>query len=134
MFHTCEIFYKLTFERETQSHTVSIKVYHTYNRILNKYNFTYYLLKKHQKVKLSEDSTLHQNRTEENSIQTLVTITRTILMHAVLKFPRDTFSTDFRQWKRAMIYGSTFGYLIFSLVYQPLRNVKKQGLNHYLKH
>ena len=52
------------------------------------------LLKKQQKIKFSGAGTSHQNVAAERAIKTLVTISRTMLMHAALRFPEDTFSTD----------------------------------------
>ena len=60
------------------------------------------LLKKQQKIKFSGDGSSHQNGAAERAIKTVVTTKRTMLMHAALRCPEDTFSTDL--WPMAMDY------------------------------
>ena len=50
----------------------------------------------------SEVVTSHQNGAAENSIKTLVTMTRTMFMNSVLRCPKKTFSTDL--WTIIMEY------------------------------
>ena len=52
------------------------------------------LFKKQQNISFSGSGASHQNGEAESAIKTLVTMARTMLMHAALIFPEDTFSTD----------------------------------------
>ena len=93
---------KLTFEREAQIQGVVIKGYHTDNEIFNSSEFMEGLLKKHQKIRFSEAGASHKNGVEERAIKTVVTMARTMLMHAALICPEGTFSTDI--WQMEMDY------------------------------
>ena len=93
---------KLTFEREPQIQGVVIKRYHTDNGIFNSSEFMEELLKKHKKIRFSGAGASHQNGAAERAIKTVVTMVRTMLVHAALRFPEDTFSTDI--WPMAMDY------------------------------
>ena len=93
---------KLTFDREDLSQGVVIKGYHTDNGIFNYSEFIVVLLKKEQKIRFSGAGASHQNGAEERAIKTVVTMTRTMLMHAALRCPEDTLSTDI--WSMAMYY------------------------------
>ena len=93
---------KLTFEREAQSQGVVIKGYHTDNGIFNSSEFMEELLKKQQKIRFSGAGASHQNGAAERAIKTVVTMARTMLMHAALRCPEDTLSTDL--WPMAMDY------------------------------
>ena len=85
---------KLTFEREAQSQGVVIKGYHTDNGIFNSSEFMEDLLKKQQKIRFSGAGASHQNGAPERAIKAVVTMARTMLMHAALRCPEDTLSTD----------------------------------------
>ena len=85
---------KLTFEREAQIQGVVIKGYHTDNVIFNASDFMEELLKKQQKIRFSGVSASHQNRSAERAIKKVFNMARTILIHAALRFPEDTLSTD----------------------------------------
>ena len=52
------------------------------------------LLKKHQKIRFIGAGASHQNGAAEHAIKTVVTMERTMLMHAALRCPEETFSTD----------------------------------------
>ena len=93
---------KLTFDREAQIQGVVIKVYHTDNGIFNSSDFMEELLKKQQKIRFSGAGTSHRNGAAERAIKTVVTMARTMLMHAALRCPEDTLSTDL--WPMAMDY------------------------------
>ena len=93
---------KLTFERDAQSQGVVIKGYHTDNGIFNSSEFLEELLKKQQKIRFSGAGASHQNGAAERAIKTVVTMARTMLMHAAIRCPEDTFSTDL--WTMAMDY------------------------------
>ena len=79
-----------------------IKGYHTDNGIFNPSEFMEELLKKQQKIRFSGAGASHQNGAAERAIKTVVTISRTMLMHTALRFPEDTFSTDL--WPIVMDY------------------------------
>ena len=51
-------------------------------------------MKNQQKISFSGSVASHKNGSVEHSIKTLVTMTRAMLMHAALRCPKDTFSTD----------------------------------------
>ena len=71
-----------------------IKGYHTYNGIFNYSEFMEELLKKQQKIRFSGAGASHQNGAAEHAIKTVVTVSRTMLMHAALRCSEETFSTD----------------------------------------
>ena len=79
-----------------------IKVYHADNDISNASEFMEELLKKQKKIMFSGAGASHQNGSSERAIKMVVTIARTMLMHAALRFPKDIFSTSL--WKMAMDY------------------------------
>ena len=60
------------------------------------------LLKKQQEISFSGAGASHQYGAEERAIKAVVTMERTMLMHAVLRCPEDTLSTDI--WPMAMDY------------------------------
>ena len=60
------------------------------------------LSKKQQKISFSGDGASHQNGSEERAIKTLVTMARSMLMHAALRCTEDTLSTDL--WPMEMDY------------------------------
>ena len=76
---------KITFDREAQSQGVVIKVYHTDNGILNALYFMEDLLKKQQKIMFIRAESSHQNGAAERAIKTVVSMARTMLMHAALR-------------------------------------------------
>ena len=51
-------------------------------------------MNKQQKITFSGAGYSHQNGAAERAINTVVTMARTILIHAALRFPEDTFFTD----------------------------------------
>ena len=59
-------------------------------------------MKKQQKIRFSGAGASHQNGAAESAIKTVVTMARIMLMHAALRCPEDTFSTDI--WPMAMYY------------------------------
>ena len=59
-------------------------------------------MKKQQKIRFNGACTSNQNGAAERAIKTVVTMARTMLMHAALRCPEDTFSTDL--WPMAMYY------------------------------
>ena len=73
---------------------VVINGYHTDNGIFNYSDFMEELLKKQQNIRFSGAGASHKNRTAERAIKTLVIMERTMLMHAALRCPEDTLSTD----------------------------------------
>ena len=79
-----------------------IKGYYTDNGIFNSSEFMEELLKNQQKIRFFGAGASHQNGAAERAIKTVVTMERTMLMHAVLRCPEDTLSTDL--WPMAMDY------------------------------
>ena len=113
---------KLTFEREDKSQGVIINVYHTDNGIFNTSKFMEDLLKNQQKISFSGYSASHQNGVAERATKAVVIMASAILMQAWMIFHKDTLSIDFGQRKWTMLYGSTVGSIIYSMVYKPLGN------------
>ena len=70
-----------------------IKGYHNDNGTFNASEFMEELLKKQQKISFSGSGASHQNGAAERSIKTVVTMSRTMLMHADLRCPEETLST-----------------------------------------
>ena len=60
------------------------------------------MFKKQQKIRFSGAGASHQNGESEQAIKKVVNMSRTMLMHAYIRFPEDTFSTDL--WPMAMDY------------------------------
>ena len=60
------------------------------------------LLNKQKKIRFSGAGASHQNGAAERAIKTVVTMARTMLMHAALRCPEETLSTDL--WPMAMNY------------------------------
>ena len=59
-------------------------------------------MKKQQKIRFIGAGASHQNGAAERSIKTVVTMSRTMVMHAALRCPEDTLSTDI--WPMEMDY------------------------------
>ena len=106
-----------------------IKGYHTDNGIFNSSEFMEELLKKQQEIRFSGAGASHQNGSAERTIKTVVTMERTMLMHAALRYPEEKFPLIFNQWQWILLYGSTIGPLICSLDYPLLKYGQGQGLN-----
>ena len=80
---------KVTFEREAQSQGVVIKGYCTDNGIFNSSEFMEELLNNQKSISFSGAGASHQNGAAERAIKTVVTMARTMLMHAALRCPED---------------------------------------------
>ena len=78
-----------------QSQVVVLKGYHTYNGIFNALEFMEDLLKNKQKISFSGAGTSHQNLPAERSINTVVTMTITMLMYSMLICTEHTFPLIF---------------------------------------
>ena len=52
------------------------------------------LFKKHQNIRFIEAGASHQNGAAEHAIKTVFTMSSTMLMHAGIRCPVDTMSTD----------------------------------------
>ena len=76
---------KLTFVREYQSQGVVINGYHTDNGIFNFSEFMEKLMKKQQKIRFSGAGASHQKGAANRAIKTVVTMAKTMLMHAALR-------------------------------------------------
>ena len=79
-----------------------IKGYHTDNGIFNSSEFMEELLKNQQKIRFIGAGASHQNGSAERAIKKVVTMARTMLMHAALRCPEDTLSNDI--WPMEMDY------------------------------
>ena len=79
-----------------------VKGYHTDNGIFNASEFMEELWNNQQKIRFSGAGSSHQNGEAECVIKTVVTIERTMLMHAALRCTEDTLSNDI--WPMAMYY------------------------------
>ena len=88
---------KLTIEREYKSQGVMINVYRTENEIFNTSNFMEGILKNQQKIRSSWYGASHQNGAAELTVNMVVTMKSTMLMHSALRCHKAKFSTDFGQ-------------------------------------
>ena len=93
---------KLTFDRDDKSQGVVIKGYHTDNGIFNSSEFMEELLNNQQKIRFIGSGASHQNGAADCAIEMVVTMASTMLMHAALRCPEDTLSTDL--WPMSMDY------------------------------
>ena len=93
---------KLNFEMEAHSQGGVIKGCHTDNGIFNASEFMEELLNKQQNIRFSGSGVSHKNGSSDRVINTVVTMARTMLMHADLRCPEDTLSTDL--WPMAIYY------------------------------
>ena len=78
------------------------------------------LLNNQQKVIFSWDGASHQNGSAVQTINMVVDIESTMLIHAAIICPKDTFFTYFRQCKWTILFGYIVGSLICSMVYKLL--------------
>ena len=97
-----------------------IKVYHTDNVIFVTSYFMEELFKNQQKIRFSGAGASHQNGAAEHTISMVFNMARTMLIHIVLIYPKETLYTDFVQYKWNIFYGSTVVYLIRSMFYKLL--------------
>ena len=97
-----------------------INEYHTGNEIFNTSEFIKYLLKKHQKIRFRGADASHKNGSAERTMKMLVTMASAIFMKAGMICNKDTLSTNVIQHKWTMMYGSTSGSLIYSMLYKPI--------------
>ena len=93
---------KITFYREAQSQGVTTKRWKTANGVFNASYFMETLLKKQQNIRFSGAGASYKNGEAEHVINAVVTMTRTMLMHAALWFFEGTVSTDV--WPMEMEY------------------------------
>ena len=85
----------LFLNQEDQSHGMVIKGYHTDNRIVNNSKFMKKLLKNQIKIRFRGPGASHQNGSADLTINILVNMARSMLMHAVLRRPKNTLYTYF---------------------------------------
>jgi len=78
---------KLGFERDAYESGVVISSYHTDNGIFTSKEFMEVVLRQDQKVRFSGVGAAHQNRIAERAIRTIVTMARTMLLHAAMHAP-----------------------------------------------
>ena len=93
---------KITFEREAQRQGVVIKGLKSVNGILNASEFMEELLKKNKSIRFRGAGASHKNGAAERVIKTILNMSRAMLIHAALRCPEETPSTDI--WPMAMDY------------------------------
>ena len=76
------------------------------------------LLNNKKQIRFSGYGISHQNGTAELTINVIVTMEITMLMHAALTCPKVTLSTDFGQQKWSILYISKVRSMICSMVYK----------------
>ena len=101
-----------------------IKVYHIGNGIFYTSEFLNNLLKKQQTLMFSGVGISYQNWAAKHAIKMIFTAEMTILMYNMLRCSKETFCTQFGQWKWNMLYGSKVGSLICNMVYKLLVKVE----------
>ena len=90
---------KLGFERDAYDCGVVVSSYHTDNGIFTSKEFMEVVLRQDQKVRFSGVGAAHQNGVAEWAIWTIVTMARTMLLHAAMHAP-DLVTKDL--WPMAM--------------------------------
>ena len=78
---------KLGFERDAHDSGVVIESYHTDNRFFTSKTFMEVVLCQNQKVRFSGVGAAHQNGVSEWAIRTIMTMARTMLLHAAMHAP-----------------------------------------------
>ena len=81
---------KLLFEREALNNGITIKRYRTDNGIFSTQEFMQEIKNKDQFITFSGVGAHHQNGVAERNIRTVVTKARTMLLHAMLRWPDQT--------------------------------------------
>ena len=94
---------KHKFEQEALEAGVVVRAYRTDNGIFTKEQFLNELIENGQGITVSGVGAHHQNGVAERAIRTTVTKSRTMLLHAMLRWPEQT-SSDF--WPMAMQHAS----------------------------
>ena len=102
---------------------MATKGYYTENIIFNDSKFMEELLNNQKKIRFSGYGASHKNGAAERAIKRLVIIERTMLIYSDLIYTKDILYNDFGQQKWNMLYGSTVGSLILSMVYNILDKV-----------
>ena len=91
---------KLRFERDALGQGVEVKSYHTDNGIFTSAKVMEELLKSNQTISLSGVGTAHQNGVAERAIKTVVSMARTMMLHAAMMSPERTITSEL--WPMAM--------------------------------
>jgi GAG-pre-integrase domain len=78
---------KHKFERFGLEHGVVIQAYHTDNGILTAHDFMKELLNSSQTIKFSGVGAHHQNGIAERAIGTIMSMARTMMLHAAIRWP-----------------------------------------------
>ena len=91
---------KLQFEREALLSGVHVSSYHTDNGVFTSAGVMQELLKKNQTISLSGVGAAHQNGIAEWAIKTVVSIARTMMLHAAMRSPDGTVTS--KLWPMAM--------------------------------
>ena len=93
---------KLKFEREAYDFGVAIQGYHTDNGVFTSKDFMEVLLGAKQDIRFSGVRAAHQNGVAERGIKTVVSMARTMLIHASMHSPEGTITAQ--HWPMAMDY------------------------------
>eukprot|EP00957_Ditylum_brightwellii_P006811 516140-Ditylum_brightwellii.AAC.2 len=91
-------------EREAAESGVKVLFLHTDNGTFSSTEFMAYLASKKQPVTFSGVGTAHQNAVAERAIQTMTYMARIMLIHAAMRSPSDTITTN--HWPMAMVYAA----------------------------
>ena len=91
---------KLKFEEKARESGVSVQAYHTDNGVFTSEEFLSKLSEDGQKIKFSGVGAAHQNGVAERAIKTIVTMARTMMIHAALNSPEG--AIDMSLWPMAM--------------------------------
>lgn len=91
---------KIKYEREAYNTGVIVQQYHTDNGIFGTAEFVDELLSKEQTVRFSGVGAPHMNGIAERSIQTVVYMARTMMLHAAMRAPEGFVKSE--HWPMAM--------------------------------
>eukprot|EP00957_Ditylum_brightwellii_P124888 9520710-Ditylum_brightwellii.AAC.1 len=94
----------LRFEREETESGVRKETLYTDNETFSSTEFMFHLATKQQPIRFSGVGTSHQNVIAESDIQTITHMARTLLIHASLRGPSGTITTN--HWPMAMDYAA----------------------------
>ena len=95
---------KLHFERDAYEDGVIIQSYHTNNGVFTSEQFMTDLLEHKQTIRFSGSGAAHQNGVAERAIRTVVTMARTMMIHAAMRTSDGSLNTEL--WPMAMDYAT----------------------------
>ena len=95
---------KLHFEKDAYDDGVIIQSYHTDNGVFTSQQFMTELMDHKQTIRFSGSGAAHQNGVAERSIRTVVTMARTMMIHAAMRTADGSLNTE--MWPMAMDYAT----------------------------